>query len=76
MNYVYTRSSPPCPWCDRVKALMESYNIEWETRDISEKKETMDEFLKNGFRSVPQVFINDNHIGGFEATSEFLRGNK
>lgn len=75
MNYVYTRSSPPCVFCDRVKALLDGYGIPYSELDIS--RGYMHEFtIEEGFKSVPQVFLNNKHIGGFEATVAYLRGNK
>lgn len=74
MNYVYTRSNPPCVFCDRVKALLDGYGISYEIADISEDIIARDGFNFLGFKSVPQVFLNDEYIGGFEATAKYLRG--
>lgn len=78
MNYIYTRSNPPCVFCDRVKALLDGYGIPYEVYDINEPKDILviDDFYAQGFKSVPQVFLNNKHIGGFEATAAYLRGNK
>lgn len=73
MNYIYTRSNPPCPWCDRAKALLDAYNIPYDVHDISDEDNYAD-FICQGFKSVPQVFLNNTHIGGFEATAKYLRG--
>lgn len=73
MNYVYTRSSPACPWCDRVKALLDAYKIPYNIIDIS-NEDYYNDFIYQGFQSVPQVFLNNKHIGGFEATAKYLRG--
>ena len=71
-NYIYTRSFPPCPYCDRVKALLDAYKIPYDEYDISEDDFYLD-FTYQGFKSVPQVFLNNKHIGGFDATAKFLR---
>jgi glutaredoxin len=73
MNYIYTRSNPPCPWCLRVKALLEGYGIPYEEYDIGEDDFYLD-FTYQGFKSIPQVFLNNELIGGFEATAKYLRG--
>lgn len=73
MNYIYTRSHPPCAFCDRVKALLDSYGIPYMEQDITEEDFYVD-FVYQGFQSVPQVFLNNKHIGGFEATAKYLRG--
>lgn len=74
MNYIYTRSEPPCVWCERVKGLLDSYGIPYEVWDISVDEWAHTEFHNDQFKSVPQVFLNNKHIGGFEATAKYLRG--
>lgn len=76
MNYIYTRSNPPCVFCDRVKALLDGYGIPYDVEDISTSEEANFAFMVEQFKSVPQVFLNNKHIGGFEATAAYLRGNK
>lgn len=72
MNYIYTRSNPPCVFCDRVKALLDGYGIPYDEVDINGEGATG--FWALDFRSVPQVFLNNKHIGGFEQTAKYLRG--
>lgn len=73
MNYVYTRSNPPCVFCERVKALLDGYGIPYDVYDIGDPLRQI-EFELLGARSVPQVFLNNRHIGGFEQTAKYLRG--
>lgn len=74
MNYVYVRSNPPCVFCDRVKALLDGYGIPYEVRDISLDIGADVDMINLGYRSVPQVFLNNKYIGGFEQTAKYLRG--
>ncbi len=74
MNYIYTRSNPPCPWCVRVKELLDVYKIPYEEYDVSEDDIYID-FVYQGFKQIPQVFLNNELIGGYEATAKYLRGN-
>lgn len=74
MNYIYTRSEPPCVWCERVKGLLDSYGIPYDVDDISMDEHALEIFRAAGYQSVPQVFLNNKHIGGFEATAKYLRG--
>ena len=74
MNYIYTRSNPPCPWCVRVKKLLDLYNIKYEEYDVTDE-EHYTYFVYQGFTSIPQVFLNNELIGGYEATEKHLRGN-
>ena len=55
-----------CPYCDQAKALLTQKGIEFEERKIGDgyTKEDLLEVLPN-VRGVPQIFIDDKHIGGF-----------
>lgn len=60
---IYTKLT--CPFCVRAKALLESKKVDFIEYDVSEpeKQEAM-AIRANGRRTVPQIFINDEHIGG------------
>lgn len=55
-----------CPYCVQAKALLESKGIEYEERLIGEEwtKEQMLETVPNA-RTVPQIFLDDEYVGGF-----------
>ena len=55
-----------CPYCIRAKRLLESENLSYEEIDVSVSREARAAMSKraNGRTSVPQIFINDTHIGG------------
>jgi glutaredoxin 3 len=60
-------SKTPCPYCDQAKALLKQRGIEYEERNITEgtwTKEQLMEAVPNA-RTVPQIFINEQLIGGF-----------
>lgn len=65
--------TPDCPWCDRVKELVGGNDLEYTYIDVAESEEAQKMFRTNGYRSVPQVFYESEHIGGYEATSRYLR---
>ncbi|MGL5508122.1 MAG: glutaredoxin 3 [Microcoleaceae cyanobacterium] len=61
---IYTWTS--CPFCIRAKVLLDKKGVKYTDYDItgdSEARQKMSE-RANGLRSVPQIFINDQHIGG------------
>ncbi|MBL1209627.1 glutaredoxin 3 [Geminocystis sp. GBBB08] len=61
---IYTWST--CPFCNRAKALLNQKQVEFIEYCIDgdrEGKMKMSE-RANGRTSVPQIFINNNHIGG------------
>jgi glutaredoxin 3 len=61
---IYTWSM--CPFCIRAKGLLNKKGVEFTEYCIdgdNQGREAMAE-RANGRRSVPQIFINDQHIGG------------
>ncbi|NJN57092.1 MAG: glutaredoxin 3 [Leptolyngbyaceae cyanobacterium SL_5_9] len=61
---IYTWST--CPFCIRAKALLNKKGVEFTEYSIDgdeDAREVMAE-RANGRRSLPQIFINDQHIGG------------
>jgi len=55
-----------CPYCDQAKALLTSKGIEFEERKIGDgyTKEDLLEAVPTA-RSVPQIFLDGELIGGF-----------
>lgn len=61
---IYTWST--CPFCIRAKGLLKEKNVDFIEYCIDgdrTEKQKMSE-RANGRTSVPQIFINDKHIGG------------
>ena len=54
-----------CPYCDKAKSLLELKGIDFEERKIGDgwTKEELLEVVPTA-RSVPQIFLDDVHIGG------------
>jgi glutaredoxin 3 len=61
---IYTWRS--CPYCIRAKALLKSKGVEFTEYSVDGDEQARSEMAKraNGGRSVPQIFIDDVHIGG------------
>ena len=55
-----------CPYCDQAKALLNSKGIQFEERKIGDgwTKEDLLEAVPTA-RTVPQIFLDDQLIGGF-----------
>ena len=60
-------SGPMCAFCDAAKRLLLRNNLEFKEIDVSTKDELRDEMIKksNGRRTIPQIFIDDYHVGGY-----------
>jgi glutaredoxin 3 len=65
---IYTWSS--CPFCIRAKALLDKKGVDYIEYCIDGDEAARAQMAKraNGGRSVPQIFINDRHIGGCDDT--------
>ncbi len=61
---VYTWST--CPFCIRAKALLDKKGVEYTEYVIDGDESARAQMAEraSGRRSVPQVFVNDQHIGG------------
>jgi len=64
---------PMCPFCDKAKALCEQrgYNYEYKTLGTDYTKEELLETFP-GARTVPQIVINGNKIGGWEQMVKYI----
>lgn len=70
---VYSRDG--CQWCDRVKSLFESIDVQYLEYKL-DKNFTRDQFY-NEFETgatFPQVTIDNQHIGGCKETLHYLQG--
>jgi glutaredoxin 3 len=63
-NVMYTK--PYCPYCVKAAGILDRNNIPYELVDISEDPALVQEMLdrSGGRKTVPQIFINDTHVGG------------
>jgi glutaredoxin len=63
-----------CPYCDKAKALLKMRGVEFEERKIGDgyTKEELLEAVPNA-RTVPQIFINDQLIGGYTELEKYFK---
>lgn len=61
-------STTICPYCDRARALLTRKGATFTEIKIDEDAARRDEMLRlsGGRRTVPQIFIGDLHVGGFD----------
>ena len=73
---VYTTSA--CPYCVRAKQLLQRKNIEYSEINLNtEPAEVRTELMaRTKQRTVPQIFINDTFIGGFDQLYALERDGK
>ena len=63
---IYTKSY--CPSCVKAKQLLKNKNIVTTEVDITNNESLIEEMLmkSQGRKTVPQIFIDDFHVGGFD----------
>ena len=71
MNQIEIYSTDNCPWCIRAKALLRTRGLDFEEIDISsDPVHALAMIERSGRRTVPQIFIDDQPIGGFDELSK------
>mgnify|MGYP005723213811 FL=1 len=67
-----------CGYCDAAKRLLERNNLEFTDIDVSTKDGLRDEMTKkaNGRRTIPQIFFNDEHVGGYQELRDLEKSGK
>ncbi len=62
---IYTSSL--CPYCTMAKKLFEKKGVTYSEINVDSKPGLRQEMMQQTQRrTVPQIFINDQHIGGFD----------
>jgi glutaredoxin 3 len=65
--HVRVYSTLICPYCIRAKALLKSRGIQYEEIDVTGDPDARAWLVQaTGRRTVPQIFIGDDPIGGFD----------
>ena len=67
MKNIIMYTGPKCNFCDAAKRLLSRNNLKYQEIDISTKDGLRDEMIKkaNGRRTIPQIFFDNLHIGGY-----------
>jgi glutaredoxin 3 len=76
--HVLMYSTAVCPYCTRAEQLLKSRGVESiEKVRIDLDPQQRDAMMqKTGRRTVPQIYIGDTHVGGFDDLSALDQGGK
>ena len=68
MKIIKMYTGPMCNFCDAAKRLFGRNNLKYQEIDISSTAGLREEMIKksNGRRTIPQIFFDDQHIGGYQ----------
>jgi glutaredoxin 3 len=66
MHRITIYTTPMCPHCVRAKALLKKKGAQFDEVDVFMNTGARDEMQKRsgGSRTVPQIFIDETHVGG------------
>ena len=65
MTEIIMYSTGYCPYCDKARELLHQKNVSFTDIRVDLQPELREEMMiKSGRKTVPQIFINGQHIGG------------
>jgi glutaredoxin 3 len=78
MKNVIIYTGPLCNYCDAAKRLLMRNNINFKEINIAIVDGAMDEMIAKtkGKKTIPQIFFNDQHIGGYDDARALEKENK
>ncbi len=60
-----------CPYCQRAEKLLTKKGVEITKINVEGNQAALREMIKRtGRNTVPQIFIGDRHVGGFDDLAE------
>jgi glutaredoxin 3 len=78
MQTVEIYTSPFCGYCHAAKRLLTEKGISFAEYDVARAPEKRQEMLSraNGRHTVPQIFIGNTHVGGYDDMAALDRAGK
>ncbi len=77
MQAVTLYTTGHCPYCVNAKSLLTRKGVAFEEVDVGHSPQRLAEMLQRSKRrSVPQIFIGQRHVGGFDDLAALERGGK
>ena len=78
MKSVTIYTGPLCNYCDAAKKLLTRNNANYIEINIAVVEGSMEEMIKkaNGKKTIPQIFFDDQHIGGYDEVRALEKENK
>ena len=78
MKKIIMYTGPMCNFCDAARRLLQRNNLSFNEIDISSKDGLMEEMIKKakGKRTIPQIFFNEYHVGGYQELRTLEKENK
>ena len=77
MKNIIVYTGPFCNFCDAAKRLLKRNGLSFSEIDVSTGEKITEEMIKksNGQRTIPQIFFDDYHVGGYTELRELEKSN-
>jgi glutaredoxin 3 len=67
MSKIEVYTTGMCPYCYRAKKLLDGKGVSYDEIDVMFTPGKRDEMIeRSGRRTVPQIFVGDTHVGGYD----------
>ena len=78
MKSVTIYTGPLCNYCEAAKRLLTRNNVDYKEINIAAVDGAMDEMISKakGKRTIPQIFFDDQHMGGYYDVRALEKDNK
>ena len=78
MKNITIYTGPLCNYCEAAKKLLARNNVTYKEINIATISGAMDEMIKkaNGKKTIPQIFFDNQHIGGYDEIRALEKNNK
>ena len=78
MKKITIYTGPLCNYCEAAKRLLTRNNAIYKEINIASVDGAMDEMIKRakGKKTIPQIFFDDQHIGGYDEVRALEKENK
>ncbi|MFV1874202.1 glutaredoxin 3 [Nioella sp.] len=78
MQTVEIYTSPFCGYCHAAKRLLADKGISFSEYDVARAPDKRQEMLSraNGRHTVPQIFVGETHVGGYDDMAALDRAGK
>ena len=78
MKQVVMYTTPICGYCAAAKRMLQSKGVSYQEIDVMRDPSKRNEMMQkaNGRRTVPQIFIGEVHVGGYDDMAALERDGK
>jgi glutaredoxin 3 len=76
MQSVTIYTTPTCGYCAAAKSLLRSKGVAFEEIDASVNAVRAEMMQRTGRRTVPQIYVGETHVGGYDDLSALDRAGK